>query len=107
MLDLCGIPDSTLALQPPVVIAEYQAYAMASDEIGATPGFGAYPVRVLTATSIAGSAARQALWRAMGASLAAEAADGAQSFVEGATHYVQLDRPDEVVKAILAVLPST
>jgi pimeloyl-ACP methyl ester carboxylesterase len=104
-LDLCGIPESTLATQAPVVIAEYHAYSLASDEISAAGEFGAYPVRVLTATSIPGSAARQSLWKSMGASLAAEAADGEQLFVQGASHYIQVDRPDEVVKNILAVLP--
>jgi pimeloyl-ACP methyl ester carboxylesterase len=107
MLDLCGIPESTLATQAPIVISEYHAYTKAADEIGAAGGFGAYPVRVLTAGNVSGSAARQALWRSMHASLAAEAMDGEQIFVPGAGHYVQVDRPDEVVRAILALLPST
>jgi pimeloyl-ACP methyl ester carboxylesterase len=107
MLDLCGIPESTLATQAPVVIAEYQAYAMASDQMRAAGGFGAYPVRVLTASSISGSAARQALWKSMHAALAAEAADGEQVLVEGAGHGIQVDQPGAVVKAILAVLPPT
>jgi pimeloyl-ACP methyl ester carboxylesterase len=64
-------------------------------------------VRVLTASDIQGSAARQALWRAMHASLAAEATDGERILVEGAGHHIQLDQPGEVVKAILAVLPPT
>ena len=41
------------------------------------------------------------------ASLAAEAKDGEQILVQGASHYIQLDRPDEVVATILAVLPTT
>ena len=106
-LDVCGIPESTLATQAPVVISEYHAFAMASDEIRAAGGFGAYPVRVLTASNISGSAARQTLWRSMHASLAAEATDGEQIFVQGAGHYVQVDRPDEVVRAILALLSAT
>ena len=57
-LDLCGIPESTLATQAPVMISEYHAFAMASDEIRAAGGFGSYPVRVLTASNISGSAAR-------------------------------------------------
>ena len=106
-LDLCGISEATLATQAPVVIAEYRAYSRAADQIRAAGEFGAYPVRVLTATTIKGSAARQSLWKSMAASLAAEAADGEQIFVPGATHNIQVDRPDEVVKTILAVLPST
>lgn len=106
MLDLCGIPEATLAEQAPSVIAEYHAYSLASDQVRAAGGFGAYPVRVLTATSIPGSAARQALWTSMAASLAAEAADGQQIIVPGAGHYIQVDRPDAVVTAILDLLPS-
>ena len=79
---------------------------MASDEIRAAGAFGGYPVRVLTASDVAGSMARQALWKAMHASLAAEATAGKQIIVEGAGHHIQLDRPDEVVKAVLAVLPT-
>jgi pimeloyl-ACP methyl ester carboxylesterase len=106
-LDLCGIPESTLAEQSPAVVEEYRAYTTASDEIRAAGGFGAYPVRVLTASSVAGSAARQALWRSLHASLAAEAPDGEQIVVQGAGHGIQVDRPDEVVAAIVALLPST
>jgi pimeloyl-ACP methyl ester carboxylesterase len=106
-LDLCGIPESLLAMQAPVVIAEYHAFAMASGEIHAAGTFGTYPVRVLTATKDSGSAARQSLWESMAASLAAEATDGQQILVQGSSHYIQLDRPEEVVKTILALLPST
>jgi pimeloyl-ACP methyl ester carboxylesterase len=104
-LDLCGIPESTLATQATSVIAEYRAFATASDEIRAAGTFGTYPVRVLTAGNISGSAARRALWRTMHAALAAEAADGRQVTVQGAGHYVQLDRPEDVVSAVLALLP--
>jgi pimeloyl-ACP methyl ester carboxylesterase len=107
MLDLCGITDSMLAAQAPAVIAEYHAYALASEVMRAAGGFGSYPVRVLTASSIAGSPARQALWKSLHASLAAEAADGQQIVVQGAGHGIQVDQPGEVVKAILAVLPPT
>lgn len=107
MLDGCGIPESTLANQSPAVIAEYRAYTSASEQIGAAGGFGGYPVRVLTASSVSGSAARQALWRSTHASLAAETADGKQIIVEGAGHGIQTDRPGEVVRTILALLPST
>ena len=106
-LDLCGIPEATLADQSPTVVEEYRAYAVASEQIRAAGGFGTYPVRVLTASNVAGSAARQALWRSLHASLASEAADGEQIVVQGAGHGIQFDRPDEVVRAILALLPST
>ena len=106
MLDNCGIPESTLAQQPSTVIDEYHAFALASDEMRVAGAFGGYPVRVLTATNHDGSAAREALWEAMLGSLAAEAVDGQQIIVQGAGHHIQLDRPDVVVTAILAMLPS-
>ena len=106
-LDQCGIPEATLETQAPSVIAEYHAFAMASEQIRAAGAFGPYPLRVLTATSHPGSPAREALWETMLGSLAAEAVQGEQVIVRGASHYIQLDRPDEVVKNILAVLPTT
>jgi pimeloyl-ACP methyl ester carboxylesterase len=72
----------------------------------AAGAFGTYPVRVLTATSHPGSAAREALWEAMLGALAAEAADGQQIIVQGAGHHIQLDRPDVVVEAIVALVRS-
>lgn len=104
-LDLCGIPAATLETQGASLIAEYRAYARAADEIRAAGGFGAYPVRVLTASDQEGSAARRRLWRSLHASLAKEADDGEQVIVHGATHYIQIDRPGKVVEAILSVLP--
>ena len=105
-LDDCGIPESTLASQPPTVIAEYHAYAMASDQMRAAGTFGSYPVRVLTATDHADSPAWETLWETMHASLAAEAVNGEQIIVQGAGHHIQLDRPEVVVQSILAMLPS-
>jgi len=106
-LDNCGIPESTLETQGHSTIAEYHAFAMASDQIRAAGPFGSYPVRVLTATNHPVSPAREALWEAMLASLAAEAVDGQQIIVQGSGHHIQLDRPDVVVNTILAVLRPT
>jgi pimeloyl-ACP methyl ester carboxylesterase len=106
-LDQCGIPESTLATQSAATIAEYRAFTVASDEILAAGPFGSYPVRVLTATNHPVSAAREALWEAMLASLAAEAVNGEQIIVQGSGHHIQLDRPDVVVQAIVGLLPST
>jgi pimeloyl-ACP methyl ester carboxylesterase len=39
--------------------------------------------------------------------LAAEASDGQQIVVPGASHYIQLDRPDVVAHAILELLPTS
>jgi pimeloyl-ACP methyl ester carboxylesterase len=104
-LDECGIPEDVLQQQQQAQIAEYHAFTLASEQIQAAGAFGAYPLRVLTATSHPVSAAREALWESMLRSLAAESEQGEQVIVPGASHYIQLDRPDEVVKSILAVLP--
>jgi pimeloyl-ACP methyl ester carboxylesterase len=106
-LDQCGIPEDVLQMQAPIQISEYRAFTMASEQIRAAGAFGSYPLRVLTATSHPVSAAREELWQMMLGSLAAESAQGEQVIVEGASHYIQIDRPDEVVKNILAVLPAS
>ena len=103
----CGISEATLANQGQAVIEEYHTFPLASEQIEEAGEFGSYPVRVLTATKNEGSVQRQALWQAMGAELAAEAADGEQTLVQGAAHHIQLDRPDVVVSAILAMVPAT
>ena len=100
-LDNCGIPEPVLETQGPSTIAEYHAFPLASDEIRAAGTFGVYPVRVLTATDHPVSPAREMLWETMLAELAAEASDGEQIIVPGASHYIQLDRPDVVVQSIV------
>jgi pimeloyl-ACP methyl ester carboxylesterase len=60
-------------------------------------------VRVLTATSHASGREFEALWKSMLGSLAAEASDGKQVILPGAGHYLQLERPIEVVQAILEI----
>ncbi len=105
-LDSCGLTEAQLATQATSTIAEYRAFPQGADEIRAAGAFGAYPVRVLTATVHPVSPARELLWRSMLGDLAAEASDGVQLIVAGADHYIQLDRPDVVVASILDVLPS-
>lgn len=106
-LDNCGIPEPVLDTQGASTIAEYHAFPLGADEIRAAGSFGAYPVRVLTATVHPVSAAREMLWETMLGELAAEASNGEQIMVPGASHYIQLDRPDVVVHAILEMLPTS
>jgi pimeloyl-ACP methyl ester carboxylesterase len=103
-LDNCGIPEPLLAMQAASTIAEYRAFPLGSDEIRAAGAFGAYPVRVLTATAHPVSPARELLWKTMLGELAAEARAGEQIVVAGSGHYIQLDRPDVVVETILDLL---
>ena len=105
-LDNCGITEPLLETQGASTIAEYHAFPLGSDEIRVAGTFGAYPVRVLTATDHPVSPARELLWETMLGELAAEASNGEQIIVPGAGHYIQLDRPDVVVKTILEMLPT-
>jgi len=103
-LDLCGIPDDKLERQADIVQDEYNAFPLAIDEM--TGALGDYPVRVLTSTEYPGASdARMALWASMQGDIADEASDGEQTIFEGAGHYLQIERRDEVSAAIRAVLP--
>ncbi len=104
-LDSCGIPEPLLETQAASTIAEYHAFPLGSDEIRTAGTFGTYPVRVLIATDHPVSPAWESLWTSMHGELAAEASNGEQIIVRGASHYIQLDRPDVVVDAILETLP--
>lgn len=100
----CTIPDSVVASLPRVQIAEFEAFAGASEEID-TRAFGPSPVRVLTATSHPWSGDVEALWQSMLGALAAEAEDGMQVVFDGAGHYLQTERPKKVAREILDLLP--
>jgi len=99
-LDNCGLTPSQLREQPKSAIAEYNAFALASEQMRAAGAFGSYPVRVLTATDHPVSPAREQLWEDMNASIAAEAPDGQQILVD-AGHYIQNDEPAIVTRTIL------
>lgn len=104
-LDQCGVPASQVEATGGVFAAEYRAFSAASEEMMAAGTFGAYPVRVLTATRRAGkSRARTALWTAMHASLAEEAEDGVQLRVHGG-HYLQVFHARKVIEVIRGMLP--
>jgi pimeloyl-ACP methyl ester carboxylesterase len=104
-LDGCIIPASTVASLPSEQRAEFEAFATVPAEIGAAGTFGAYPVRVLTATSHGFSSELEALWQSMLGSLADEASDGQQIIYRGAGHYIQLDRAKDVTDVILSLIP--
>lgn len=105
-IDGCGIPDSMLQSLPPVEAAEYRGYAKASEQIGAAGAFGATPVRVLTATEHPVSREWEELWQSMLAALAVESADGEQIPFSGAGHYLHTERPHDVARAILDLVPA-
>jgi pimeloyl-ACP methyl ester carboxylesterase len=103
----CGIPAEIVATLPPVQIAEYEAFARSSEQIAAAGAFGAYPVRVLTATSHHFVPEAEALWESMLGSLAGEAADGEQLFFAGAGHVLQVERPHDVAEVISSLCART
>lgn len=104
-LDMCGPPSAYLATQSEVMQAEYGGFAQAKEQI--TGEFGSYPVRVLTSSSASPgvSDAWVALWQSMQGDIANEAMDGDQIVFEGAGHYLQLERWEDVSGVIRTVLP--
>lgn len=105
-LEGCDIPASVLSTLPEVQRDEIEAFTRASDEIREAGAFGAYPVRVLTATAHGFGPEVEQLWRSLLGSLAGEADDGEQRIFEGAGHYLQLERPDEVTDVIRTLIPA-
>lgn len=95
------IPEPVVATLSRVQIAEFEGFKRASAEIGLYGDFGAYPVRVLTATSHPWSRAVEAMWQTMLGSLAEEAEDGEQVLFKGAGHYLQVERCHQVAREIL------
>jgi len=104
--DGCTIPEAVAAPLPAVQLAEYEAFASTSDEIRAAGTFGAYPVRVLTATSHGFAPEVEALWVSMLGTLADEAADGEQKVFAGGEHYLQLQHPEDVAEAVVEIVAS-
>lgn len=101
---LAGAAD-VLSKMTKVERAEYEGYAAASAQLRAAGAFGQYPVRVLIAMGRSPQdEARAALWKSMLTSLAAEATDGQALIFEGAGHGLQFERPDDVARAILALI---
>lgn len=103
-LPACAIPADAVASMPAIDIAEYEAFAQTSAQISASGAFGAYPVRVLTATSHGFPEPVEALWVSMLGALADEAEDGEQVVFPGAGHNLQLDHALQVAEAIQAVI---
>jgi pimeloyl-ACP methyl ester carboxylesterase len=102
-LESCSMPASLLWALPQVEQDEVRAFPLVADQIRSAGSFGAYPVRVLTASNHGESPAWDTLWAGQHRSLAAEADDGEQIVVSGG-HALQTERRDEVVAAILAVI---
>ncbi|MDP1825429.1 MAG: alpha/beta hydrolase [Archangium sp.] len=101
----CSISTSAAAALPAHERAEVEAFPGVADELRAAGSFGPYPVRVLVATSHSLSREGEALWVAMQRATAAEAADGQAEVFTGVGHNLHRERPRDVVKVILALIP--
>ncbi|MFO0601380.1 MAG: alpha/beta fold hydrolase [Myxococcaceae bacterium] len=103
----CGIPPAAVPGLPEVQQRELAGYDALSGEMAQeAPRFGPFPVRVLIATEHPPhDAAREALWRGLLESLAAEADDGRTIVLTGAGHNLHAERPDDVANTIRDVLP--
>jgi pimeloyl-ACP methyl ester carboxylesterase len=104
--DGCLPPDSVVATLPQVQQDEIAGFAHTSEQIAAVGSFGAYPVRVLTATSHGFPPDLESVWQSQHAALAAEAVNGEQIVFPGATHLLQLAKPHEVAEVILSLVPA-
>lgn len=102
----CSIPRAVLEALPAVEASEVEGFASVSEQIAAAGGFGAYPVRVLTATSHGGFTPEvESLWESMHGALAREAADGVQTRFPNAGHNLQIERVEDVADAIVRLIP--
>jgi pimeloyl-ACP methyl ester carboxylesterase len=95
-----------VATLPQVQQDEIAGFAHTSEQIAAVGSFGAYPVRVLTATSHGFPPEVESVWQSQHAALAAEAVNGEQIVFPGATHLLQLAKPHEVAEVILSLVPA-
>ena len=102
----CTVPASVVATLPQVQVDELEAFDRSAEQIGEYGGFGAYPVRVLTATAHGFVPEAEMLWQSLLGALADEAVDGERIVIEGAGHYLQQERARDVVEAIIGVLPA-
>jgi pimeloyl-ACP methyl ester carboxylesterase len=102
----CVIPPSMWASLSKPQPAELAGFESAPEELRAAGPFGHYPVRVLISTSHGLSPAGEALWVKLAGSIADEAEDGQQQIFEGASHNLEVERPREVAKTILSLIPA-
>ena len=87
--------------------AEEAGFAPSVKAMLAGPPFPPVPVIVLAATNHGDTPEREALWRETQARTAALSPKGQLRIVDGSGHFIQIDRPQAVVDAVLEALRQT
>jgi pimeloyl-ACP methyl ester carboxylesterase len=103
-----GVFVSTVPPKPgSIEAAEEAGFAPSVKAMLAGPPFPPVPVIVLAATNHGDTPEREALWRETQARTAALSPKGQLRIVDGSGHFIQIDRPQAVVDAVLEALRQT
>ncbi len=97
-----GVFVSTIPPKPgSVEAAEEAGFAPSAAAMLKGPPFPPVPLIVLAATDHGDTSEREALWRDVQARTAALSPKGRLEIVEGSGHFIQTDRPQAVIAAVL------
>ena len=103
-----GVFVSTVPPKPgSIEAAEEAGFAPSVKAMLAGPPFPPVPVIVLAATNHGDTREREALWRETQARTAALSPKGQLRIADGSGHFIQIDRPQAVVDAVLEALRQT
>ena len=103
-----GVFVSTVPPKPgSIEAAEEAGFAPSVRAMLAGPPFPAVPLIVLAATDHGDTPEREALWRETQARTAALSPKGQLRIVDGSGHFIQIDRPQAVVDAVVEALRQT
>src|SRR3954452_9696617 len=103
-----GVFVSTVPPKPgSLEAAEEAGFAPSVRAMLAGPPFPAVPLIVLAATNHGDTPEREALWRETQARTAALSPKGQLRIVDGSGHFIQIDRPQAVVDAVVEALRQT
>ena len=100
-----GVFGSTVPPEPgSIVAAEEAGFAPSAAAMLAGPPFPPVPLIVLVATEHGVPPEREALWQEVQAQTAALSPKGRLEIVQGAGHFIQNDRPQVVIEAVLEAM---
>jgi pimeloyl-ACP methyl ester carboxylesterase len=96
-----GVFGSTVPPEPGSIVAMEEAgFASSAEAMSAGPPFPPVPLIVLVATEHAVPPECEALWQKVQAQTAALSPKGQLKVVQGAGHFIQMDRPQVVIEAV-------